>query len=445
MEQSQQIGDQREQTVTFLLTLAGLFALFMSFTWAPRADFQITHIFMSAALAGLVILAENFPIHLARGTKISMTSLPIYLGAVFLPAPLAVLTAGLGICIAEIRARSQRGTLPGDIAATTGQWMTASFAGSLVAHLDIPGYPSGDVRLPLLVAAALTFLVTDFTVFSLTNSFVLREPFGRVLRSTVSEGIGVEGAQYLIGILGALAAAQEPWAIVLVIVPATAAYFAFKNIKEVKDDTLMLLEDMADTVDLRDVYTGGHSRRVADLTRQTLSQLKIYGLESEIIETAARLHDIGKIGIPDAILQKPGRLTPQETEVMQTHSQKGAELLSKYKNFSRGVSMIMHHHERWDGKGYPSGLSGYAIPFGARVIAVADSYDAMTSERPYRSALESRQAIQILLEGRGRQWDASVVNAFVDMMSERLDVKLQAAPAKWGTLPLVSKTIANSS
>lgn len=444
MEQDQKVSAQREQVIAFLLAMAGLFALFTSFLRASQADFQIAKITIGVMLAALIILADHFPIHLTRGTKISMTSLPIYLGAVFLPAPLAVLGTGAGMLIAEIRSMPQRGTLFRDVAATAGQWMTVSLLGSLVAHLNIPGYPAGTVRFPLLVAAALTFLVTDFTVFSLTNSFILGEPFGRVLRSTVSEGIGVEGAQYLIAILGALAAVQEPWAVVLVIVPAVIAYFAFKNIKEVKDDTLILLEDMADTVDLRDVYTGGHSRRVADLTRQTLSQLKIYGLEAEIIETAARLHDIGKIGIPDAILQKPGRLTPEETAVMQTHSEKGADLLSKYKNFSRGVSMIMHHHERWDGKGYPVGLSGYDIPFGARVIAVADSYDAMTSERPYRSALDSRQAIQILLEGRGRQWDANVVNAFVDMMSEKLEVKPQAVPAKQGILPLVSKTIANS-
>lgn len=444
MEQDQRVIEQREQVIAFLLALAGLFALFISFTRVPKADFQIAHIFMSAALAGLVILADHFPIHLTRGTKISMTSLPIYLGAVFLPAPLAVLTAGFGIGIAEIRSRSQRGTLPRDIAATTGQWMTASLLGSLVMNLNIPGRPAGTVSFPLLVASALTFLVMDFIIFSLTNSFILREPFLRVLRTTVYEGIGIEGAQYLIAILGALAAAQEPWAIVLVTVPAIISYFAFKSIKEVKDDTLMLLEDMADTVDLRDVYTGGHSRRVAALARKTLSQLKIYGLEAEIIETAARLHDIGKIGIPDEILQKPGRLTPEEVAVMQTHSQKGAELLSKYKNFSRGVSMIMHHHERWDGKGYPAGISGFAIPFGARIIAVADSYDAMTSDRPYRCALSDRQAIQILLEGRGKQWDANVVNAFVDMMTGGLDTIPQEAPTKQGVLPLRSKTIANS-
>lgn len=445
MEQDQKVIEQREQVIAILLALAGLFALFVAFLRASQADFQLTKIVMGVILAGLVILADHFPIHLTRGTKISMTSLPIYLGAVFLPAPLAMLGTGAGMMIAEIRSMPQRGTLFRDIAATTGQWMTASLVGSLVINLNFPGRMAGTVSFPLLVAAALTFLLIDFTIFSLTNSFILREPFLRVLHTTFSEGIGIEGAQYLIAILGALAAAQEPWAIVLVIVPAIISHLAFKSIKEVKDDTLMLLEDMADTVDLRDVYTGGHSRRVADLARKTLSQLKIYGLEAEIIETAARLHDIGKIGIPDEILQKPGRLTPEEIAVMQTHSQKGAELLAKYKNFSRGVSMIMHHHERWDGKGYPAGTSGYTIPFGARIIAVADSYDAMTSDRPYRCALSDRQAIQILLEGRGKQWDANVVNAFVDMMTGGLETSPQEAPAKQGILPLMSKTIANSS
>jgi putative nucleotidyltransferase with HDIG domain len=445
MEQDQEVITHKEQAIASILALAGLFALVVSFTRSSQADFQPIKILLSVMLVGFVFLANHFPIHLTRGTKISMTSLPIYLGTVFLPAPLAILTAGCGMFIAEIKSMSERGNLIRDVIATTGQWMIIPLLGSLVMNLDISGRSGTSISFSLLVAAALIFLTMDFTIFSLSNSLILREPFWRVLHSTVSEGIGIEGAQYLIAILGALATVQEPWAILLVTVPVILSYFAFKGIKEVKDDTLVLLEDMADTVDLRDVYTGGHSRRVADLTRQTLSQLKIYGLEAEIIETAARLHDIGKIGIPDEILQKPGRLTPEEIAVMQTHSQKGAELLSKYKNFSRGVSMIMHHHERWDGKGYPDGLSGYAIPFGARIIAVADSYDAMTSDRPYRCALASRQAIQILLEERGKQWDANVVNAFVDMMSEKLDVKPQEIPLRQGILPVMSKTIANSS
>lgn len=108
---------------------------------------------------------------------------------------------------------------------------------------------------------------------------------------------------------------------------------------------------------------------------------------------------------------------------MQTHSQKGAELISKYKDFSRGALMIMHHHERWDGQGYPAGLKEHEIPFGARVIAVADSFDAMTSDRPYRKALSVNQAVETLLEGRGSQWDPTIVDAFVEMIMNRIDEK----------------------
>jgi len=178
---------------------------------------------------------------------------------------------------------------------------------------------------------------------------------------------------------------------------------------------------MADTVDLRDMYTGGHSNRVSHLVQQILIQLKVSGPEAKLIEMTARLHDIGKIGIPDMILMKPGTLSVEEMAVMQTHPQKGAELISKYKDFSRGASIILHHHERWDGTGYPARLKGYEIPFGARVLAVADSFDAMTSDRPYRKALTVHQAIQTLLEGRGTQWEPAVVNALVNMIMIQMD------------------------
>jgi HD-GYP domain-containing protein (c-di-GMP phosphodiesterase class II) len=221
----------------------------------------------------------------------------------------------------------------------------------------------------------------------------------------------------LVAILGALAAYENIWSLILLIVPISITYIAFKNIKETRRETAQILTDMADTVDLRDVYTGGHSKRVAELVSQILAQLKISGPEVTLIEISARLHDMGKIGIPDSILMKPGVLLPEEMALMQTHPRKGAEFIAKYKDFARGAMIILHHHERWDGNGYPSGLSGYEIPFGARVVAVADSFDAMISDRPYRRALSKRQAIQILLDGRGKQWDASIVNAFVDMIA----------------------------
>ena len=162
---------------------------------------------------------------------------------------------------------------------------------------------------------------------------------------------------------------------------------------------------------------------MADLVHKMLIQLSIAGPEATLIEISARLHDIGKIGIPDLILLKPGKLTPEEMSVMQTHAEKGAELIAKYKDFSRGAAIIRHHHERWDGQGYPARLKEHEIPFGARVIAVADSFEAMTSDRPYRKALSIEKAIQILLEGRGKQWDPNIVNVFVDMIISQTDEK----------------------
>ncbi len=226
-----------------------------------------------------------------------------------------------------------------------------------------------------------------------------------------------EGAQYLLGVLGALAATQNLLALLLLPVPAAIFYIAYKSIKEMHDDTRHLLVTMADAVDLRDAYTGGHSRRVTAYSEQLLQELGLHGPEVDLIISAARVHDIGKIGIPDSVLNKPGRLTPEERAIMESHSERGADLLARYPDFSRGTAIVRHHHESWDGTGYPDRLKGNNIPFGARVIAVADSFDAMTSDRPYRKGMSVEKAAAILREGRGQQWEAALVDAFLQSLN----------------------------
>jgi HD-GYP domain-containing protein (c-di-GMP phosphodiesterase class II) len=243
----------------------------------------------------------------------------------------------------------------------------------------------------------------------------------QVIAELIQEGGLAEGAQYLIGVLGALAAMQQVWALALLALPTALVYLAFKRAKEMHDGTRDLLESMADTVDLRDPYTGGHSRRVTDLTIGLLRELRKAGPEVDLIVAAARVHDIGKIGIPDSVLVKPGALTAEERAVIETHAERGADLLQRYPDFARGVEIVRHHHERWDGGGYPHRLKGTEIPFGARVIAVADSFDAMTSDRPYRRALGIDRAAALLREGRGRQWDPVLVDAFLRSVADRLE------------------------
>ncbi|HJR79099.1 MAG TPA: HD-GYP domain-containing protein [Anaerolineales bacterium] len=411
----------RERIFAGLLTVAGTYAFTQSLVDMELSSISSQKYLLAFLFASAIILANQYPIHLLRGTKLSLINLPIFLSAVLLPAPLAILATGAGLFVANILTRAERGILPRDIASTVGQWMFTVFLGYQIVHLALPGFHGHTSGFGLLLLCTFSFLLIDFIVFSLSQSFIYHEPFISTLKSVAKEGILLEAIQYLIAILGVFAAYENIWSLVLLIVPISITYIAFKNIKETHRDTIRLLEDMADTVDLRDIYTGGHSKRVTDLVHQTLLQMNVTGYEARLIETSARLHDIGKIGIPDAILMKSGMLSPQEMAVMQTHSQKGAELISKYKDFARGALIIMHHHERWDGAGYPAGLKGYEIPFGARVIAVADSFDAMTSDRPYRKALSVRQAIQILLEGRGKQWEPTVVNAFVDIIIHQVD------------------------
>ncbi|QSV46739.1 HD domain-containing phosphohydrolase [Geobacter benzoatilyticus] len=178
------------------------------------------------------------------------------------------------------------------------------------------------------------------------------------------------------------------------------------------------LKTLAAAVEARDSYTRGHIDRVA---RYALGIAREMGLAPEIItkvEIAAILHDIGKIGIPDAILRKEGPLSPEEFGIMQAHSLKGMEIISTSSFFSSVMDAILHHHEFYDGSGYPGGLRGEEIPLVARIITVADSFDAMTTDRPYRRGLDWKTALEEIVAAKGSQFDPLVVDAFVQGMKK---------------------------
>jgi diguanylate cyclase (GGDEF)-like protein/putative nucleotidyltransferase with HDIG domain len=185
---------------------------------------------------------------------------------------------------------------------------------------------------------------------------------------------------------------------------------------------------LARAVDARDVYTGSHSQRVADLAARTARRLGLPEEEVELTRLAASLHDLGKLAIPEEILRKPGPLTDPERMVLERHPQIGFRMLE-----SLGVDpvadWVLHHHERWDGSGYPDGLPGDEIPLGARIIFVADAYDAMTSERVYRRRVAPGQAIAELRRCAGSQFDPDIVNALADELGEFVEPRRIAAVA----------------
>lgn len=377
---------------------------------------NIIDVGVGASLAIAVAAAHKFPIHLRPHTKIQMNSVPLYLIVVLLPMPIALLTIGAGTLAGQLWIRKERGSVVTDIAMGAARWVIVGFFAAQVAHL-----PSANVltaNLILFVTACVLF-VGDMLTASLHIALMGTDSYARVLIANLHEATVIEALQYLIGILGALAAAQQVWSLVLLALPIAFAYFAFKSTKEVRDITRRMLESMADAIDLRDPYTGGHSRRLVGLIKGTMRELGIAGPEVDLICAAARLHDIGKIGVPDRVLQKPAPLALAEWQVMHSHPERGAELLSRYPDFARGADFIRYHHERWDGTGYPRGLKGTEIPLGARVIAVVDAFDAMTSDRPYRPAMSVERAAWELRAGRGKQWDPRVVDAFLRVVAKQ--------------------------
>lgn len=175
-----------------------------------------------------------------------------------------------------------------------------------------------------------------------------------------------------------------------------------------------LLELMVAAIEARDPYTSGHSRRVSQNARTIAQIIGLKRSQVRRVEIAALLHDVGKIHeIFATILQKPGRLTAEENAIMQTHPIKSEELVRRVSQLRDLVPAVRHHHENWDGTGYPDGLAGERIPLGARIIIFADTIDAMTSDRPYRKALDADAVRQELVKWRGRQFDPSICDALL--------------------------------
>ncbi len=179
-----------------------------------------------------------------------------------------------------------------------------------------------------------------------------------------------------------------------------------------------MVECITSALDARDPYTGNHSRRVSDMACFLCQKLGISHEETQEIHISGHLHDIGKIGVPDRVLLKPGKLNDEEWELMKKHPEIGADILSKSPHFSRIAAIILHHHERWDGKGYPFGAKGTEIPIGARIIAVCDSIDAMASARAYRKALPLDVVKSEIEKNIGIMYDPKIAQMALDNWEE---------------------------
>ncbi len=202
-----------------------------------------------------------------------------------------------------------------------------------------------------------------------------------------------------------------------------------KSSEEINSLNTDLLDTMAEIIVLGDPYILGHSRRVASYATQIASLLGLQEKDSQTIRNASLLHDIGKLGVSSKILSKPSKLTADEYETVKTHVTLGADLVEKSPSLRPLVPIIRHHHEHYDGNGYPDRLKGKEIPLEARIVAASDAIEAMASNRPYRKGMPTQSIIEELMNCSGSQFDPVVVEAALKMLSAFADARVRETPS----------------
>jgi HD-GYP domain-containing protein (c-di-GMP phosphodiesterase class II) len=370
--------------------------------------------------------ASHFPVELTPRYKTNVATAVNFAALLLFPAPVAIGVVGLSVLLGNgtlaMRrnrdGRRRRGVY--DTLFNSAQMMLAAGIAAAVLYALRPETSTAHLILADAWAIPLAGFATYFTNTGLVALLVGLQTGRRVSDvwlATQRLDAASEFALLLIGFVTATIANAYEWVPIVMVVPTAVVYLSTKRAVMLAQQTIEAVEAMADMVDMRDRYTADHSRRVAENASTIASAMGMKPDDVASLRLAARVHDLGKIGLPDNVLLKQGKLTPEEFAVMKEHPQRGYQILAKFPQYRKGRDIVLAHHERFDGRGYPSGLAGSRIPIGAQIVAVADALDAMTSDRPYRAALPLHQAMTELRLGRGTQWSPPVVDAVDRLVS----------------------------
>jgi hypothetical protein len=357
------------------------------------------------------ILAYERPVAGARG---SAAFLPFLVGAILAPHWTGLLAAGAGILVAEAFCRRP----PLKAAFNVAQTVASLAVGILVFRMlggvsPLLGEP---LRVLPLALAMPAYLLANTAAVSGVVAISTRQRFLPLFtKQTASSIIYDLLALPFVYVFAWLYVQFGVPAAAILAIPLLGIRELYKTNYQLQQANRELLELMVAAIEARDPYTSGHSRRVAANSRLIAEFLGLPRKQVERIFVAALLHDVGKIHeVFGPILSKPGRLTPAELEVMQTHSARGAELIQNVSSLRDIVPVVRHHHENWDGSGYPDRVAGDDIPLGSRIIMFADTIDAMMSDRPYRAALTPLQVRAELVRMRGQQFDPEICDALLN-------------------------------
>jgi putative nucleotidyltransferase with HDIG domain len=385
------------------------------------------------AFALLAILVERQSIRFGQSVEISVAFLPLVFVAVAF-GPVAAGLVGAATMALEFphlhRSKGEPSAVEHPylrwVVWTSNRTILGCLAG-LAAHaaLQSSGNPIARVAIATAAAAVVNFAV-DLCLAALTLTVRGTGRIGDLLKSTAPIAAGVPVYTAVAGLLAYVYIEITAWSAALFFIPALAAHRLFvlsrrqhealadleNAYQRLEKANLSFATALVTTLDARDRYTAGHSAAVAIYARDIASRMGLPEDQQRLVHLCGLVHDIGKIGLPPGLLEKPGALTLDERRQMEEHSTIGERILAQVEDYAEIARIVRHHHERMDGHGYPDGIAGDEIPQLSRIIAVADAYDAMTSDRPYRDAMPSRVARMRLAQAVESQFDTAVVAAF---------------------------------
>ena len=401
-----------------VIGLAGGLLAYLSLSSQRPSEFDLGPF---AFWVGVTLISSFAPVNLPGGVLAYLNTAPL-LAALFVYStnPLAVCgvaffgTFGLRDFRREL---AWYGTLY-----NRANWVLATFVGWVAINVTTPWVKPGDpyASFAQIVIVGAAFALTNNLLSVLAASIRTHSPFAKVWAVSVRQvAIGLLGQVPMGWLMAQIALTVGYWATLPFLVPLLLARYTFTKYAETRDLFFGTVSALSQAIDAKDGFTRGHADRVSRIAGAIAREMGIGEGEIERIELAGLLHDIGKIGVEDRILMKPMRLDADEQELMRRHPIYGASILEPSAALRPLVQMVLHHHENFDGSGYPEGLRGEGIPLGSRIIIVADAYEAMTSDRIYRKAIGHERALEQLTKYKGIQFDPKIVRSLEQLLAKR--------------------------
>ncbi len=365
-------------------------------------------------------------VYMGESTSVALDGVGQIASLLILPAPIALVVIGSAKLLSEVswlaqkRRKSRRAVF-----VNLGSSIFAGAAGLGAFHLlqgerFIWGHNfSPLLGLPALVGLAVAYHLVGTLVVVVAVTLSSGERPLAIFTQLTKDTVWPEMSVIAIGIVCAALWTFRPILSLLVVVPVYLSMRSFASVARLHQETVDAVLKMAESIDYRDTGTYEHSQRLAEMTGHVAQALHLTPEHVAEAVLASRVHDLGKIGITNDILLKPGALSREERTAMEEHPAIGAAILASFSAFQGSVEIVRHHHERWDGGGYPDRIKGDAIPLGSRIISVVDAFDSMTADRPYRRGMSVDDAVERLKNGIGSQFDPTVCATFIQVLIEQ--------------------------